>query len=92
MSSNIDKFEWIRKIIETSTNQFHLEGAKRLIELLYELDKDEKQKDELELPTASVEPNSAFHNEASIFKNVITSAAKAEIAELFKNGKMAMVL
>lgn len=49
MSSNIDKFEWIRKIIETSTNQFHLEGAKRLIELLYELDKDEKQKDELEL-------------------------------------------
>jgi hypothetical protein len=46
---SIDRFEWICKIIESSTNQFHLEGAKRLIELLYELDKDEKQKDELEL-------------------------------------------
>jgi len=46
---SIDRFEWISKIIESSTNQFHLEGAKRLIELLYELDKDEKQKDELEL-------------------------------------------
>lgn len=46
---SIDRFEWIKKIIESSTNQFHLEGAKRLIELLYELDKDEKQRDELEL-------------------------------------------
>jgi hypothetical protein len=46
---SIDRFEWIKKIIDSSTNQFHLEGAKRLIELLYELDKDEKQKDELEL-------------------------------------------
>ena len=45
----VNKFEWIKRIIETSTNQFHLEGAKRLIELLYELEKDEKQKDELEL-------------------------------------------
>jgi|APCry1669188970_1035186.scaffolds.fasta_scaffold351531_1 hypothetical protein len=46
---SIDRFEWIKKIIESSTNQFHLEGAKRLIELLYELDKDEKQRDDLEL-------------------------------------------
>lgn len=46
---SIDRFQWIKKIIDSSTNQFHLEGAKRLIELLYELDKDEKQKDELEL-------------------------------------------
>jgi len=46
---SIDRFEWISKIIESSTNQFHLEGAAKLIELLYELDKDEKQKDELEL-------------------------------------------
>ena len=45
----VNKFEWIKRIIETSTNQFHLEGGKRLIELLYDLEKDEKQKDELEL-------------------------------------------
>jgi predicted HTH domain antitoxin len=46
---SIDRFQWISKIIESSTNQFHLEGAKRLIELLFELDKDEKQGDDLEL-------------------------------------------
>jgi hypothetical protein len=46
---SIDRFEWIKKIIESSTNQFHLEGAKRLIELLYDLEQDEKQRDELEL-------------------------------------------
>jgi predicted HTH domain antitoxin len=46
---SIDRFQWISKIIESSTNQFHLEGAKRLIELLFELDKDEKQRDDLEL-------------------------------------------
>jgi hypothetical protein len=46
---SIDRFEWIKKIIESSTNQFHLEGAKRLIEFLYDLEQDEKQRDELEL-------------------------------------------
>ena len=46
---SIDRFQWISKIIESSTNQFHLEGAKRLIDLLFELDKDEKQRDDLEL-------------------------------------------
>ena len=46
---SIDRFQLISKIIESSTNQFHLEGAKRLIELLFELDKDEKQRDDLEL-------------------------------------------
>lgn len=46
---SIDRFQWISKIIESSTNQFHLEGAKRLIELLFELDRDEKQRDDLEL-------------------------------------------
>jgi hypothetical protein len=46
---SIDRFQWISKIIESSTNQFHLEGAKRLIELLYDLEQDEKQRDELEI-------------------------------------------
>ena len=43
------RFQWISKIIESSTNQFHLEGAKRLIDLLYDLEQDEKQRDELEI-------------------------------------------
>ena len=48
MIMNRDKFEWISKIIDTCTNDFHFEAVDRLIILLYEIEKDDSQKTELE--------------------------------------------
>ena len=44
---NNEKFIWINKIIETCTNDFHFMAVDRLIELFYELDKDDSLKEEL---------------------------------------------
>jgi len=42
-------FEWIARIIETSTNPFHFEALENLIGLHYQNYKDEELKTELEL-------------------------------------------
>lgn len=42
-------FNWISKIIETCTHDFHFEAVDNLIELFYEREKDEKLKTELQL-------------------------------------------
>jgi hypothetical protein len=44
---NNSKFEWVAKIIETSTNDFHFTAVDRLIELFYEIEKDEALTHEL---------------------------------------------
>jgi hypothetical protein len=44
---NNEKFIWIKKIIETCTNDFHFMAVDKLIELFYELDKDDSLKEEL---------------------------------------------
>jgi len=41
-------YDWIVRIIETCTNNFHFEAVDRLIELFYEKYQDEKRKIELE--------------------------------------------
>lgn len=46
MKSN-EKFIWINKIIETCNNDFHFMAVDKLIELFYELEKDDLLKDDL---------------------------------------------
>ena len=41
-------YDWIKRIIETCTNNFHFEAVDRLIELFYEKYQDEKRRTELE--------------------------------------------
>ena len=42
-----DKFDWIIRIIETSNNDFHFQAVDKLIELFYEIEKDEELTHEL---------------------------------------------
>jgi len=42
-------FNWIAKIIETCTHDFHFEGVDNLINLFYEREQDENLKTELQL-------------------------------------------
>jgi hypothetical protein len=44
---NRELFEWVAKIIDTCTNDFHFSAIDKLIELFYEVEKNESQKDEL---------------------------------------------
>jgi hypothetical protein len=44
---NRELFEWVAKIIDTCTNDFHFAAIDKLIELFYEVEKNESQKDEL---------------------------------------------
>ena len=44
---NRELFEWVAKIIDTCTNDFHFSAIDKLIELFYEVEKNEYQKDEL---------------------------------------------
>lgn len=46
---NRELFEWVAKIIDTCTNDFHFSAIDKLIELFYEVEKNESQKDELML-------------------------------------------
>jgi hypothetical protein len=44
---NRELFEWVAKIIDTCTNDFHFSAIDKLIELFYEVEKNKSQKDEL---------------------------------------------
>lgn len=44
-----DKFDWICRIIETCTNDFHFQAVDKLIDLFYEIEKDESQTHELKV-------------------------------------------
>ena len=42
-------YDWVCRIIDTCSNDFHFEAVDRLIELFYEREKDEGKKLELEI-------------------------------------------
>lgn len=44
---NRELFEWVARIIETCTNDFHFSAIDKLIELFHEVEKNESEKDEL---------------------------------------------
>ena len=46
---NRELFDWVAKIIDTCTNDFHFSAIDKLIELFYEVEKNESQKDELNI-------------------------------------------
>lgn len=46
---NREIFDWVAKIIDTCTNDFHFSAIDKLIELFYEVEKNESQKDELNI-------------------------------------------
>jgi hypothetical protein len=47
MTENDNIFDWIFRIIQTCTNDFHFEAVDNLINLYYERSKDEGKKIEL---------------------------------------------
>ena len=42
-------YDWVCRIIDTCSNDFHFEAVDRLIDLFYEREKDEAKKIELQL-------------------------------------------
>ena len=49
MEKNDMIFEWVKKIIDTCTHDFHFEAVDRLICLYYERQKDEEKHTELRM-------------------------------------------